>query len=148
MSSRRTARDLSDQVNQIEEQLRRLLGDLAASASDLRFAFDDRGDLLVGQDDNVAARLGVGADGEVLTADPSALLGMAWQAVDALRASIFAAKGYLAVGSASGVAAGLEPTVDGEVLTLDSTAPLGMAWQASSETDGETLAWLAMAMGS
>lgn len=39
---------------------------------------DAKGDILVGKENNLTARLGVGEDGAVLTADSSAQLGVAW----------------------------------------------------------------------
>lgn len=148
MSLRTVPRELSDQVNLIEEQLRRLQATLAASPGDVRLLFDARGDLLVGAEDDLPQRLGRGAEGEVLTSDPSAALGLAWAALDALRASLIPAKGALIVGVSVGEASALEVGPDGTVATADSSSPLGIRWVASAESDAQVLAWLALGMGS
>lgn len=148
MSTRRTPEELSDQLNALEEQFRRLQAQLATTPTDVRQLFDARGDLIVGFDDDTPQRLGRGAAGAVLTSDPTALLGLAWEVLDAIRASLLTQRGALVVAAGEGVAGQLLPENDGDVLTLDSTAPLGVAWAASTESDAEVLAWLSMAMAS
>lgn len=148
MSTRRTPRDTEDQVAELEERLRRLLATLAASPSDVRLLFEARGDLLAALDAGIPERLGVGADGEVLTARASEALGMAWEDVDAIQQALFTGRGALVVGDSAGLAGTLEPGNDGEVLTLDSDAPLGVRWASSAASDAELLSWLAMGVAS
>lgn len=144
MSSRRTPRSITDQVADVEERLRRLLADLAASPADVRLVVDGRGDLLVGAEDNVLGRLGRGPDGTVLHSRDGAALGLRWEVVEAVLAALYSGKGVLLVGAAAGDPAALQPEADGLVLTLDADAPLGMAWRSSTGTDAELLAWLSM----
>lgn len=152
MSSRRTPEELSDQLNDLEERFRRLLADLATAPTDVRLLYDARGDILVALDDNTPARLGLGAEGTVLTTRLAETLGVAWEAVNALRASLLTGAGVLIVGESDGVGAGLSPpTASGQVLTGDLASPLLMGWATPTPTpadDAEALAWLAMAMAS
>ncbi len=148
MSTRRTPRSLEERVADLEEHLRRALADAASTPSDLRLLLDARGDLIVALDNDRASRLGVGRDGQVLTARPSTkTLGMAWETFAALAASLVTAKGDLIVGDADGDAATLAVGADGDVLTADSSSPVGQSWVSSSTSNAEVLAWLSMTEG-
>lgn len=66
----------SDAVTLAESQVTGLVADLAAKVP--KSLVDAKGDLLVGTADDVVARLGVGTNGQILTADSGASKGVAW----------------------------------------------------------------------
>lgn len=101
--------------------------------------YDAKGDILIGSANDARARLGVGADGQVLTADSTQATGVKWATPGsgggAILASLLDAKGDLVVASANDTAARLGVGADGQVLTADSTQSLGVKW-ATPATGG------------
>lgn len=87
-----------------------------------------KGDLLVWNTTPVAARLAVGTNTFLLTADSGQALGVKW-ALDPV-IDLIQAKGDLLVGSAADALSRLPVGTDGHVLTLDSAQTLGVKWAA------------------
>lgn len=84
-----------------------------------------KGDMYV-YNGTTLAKLGVGSDGQVLTADSTKTLGLAWEAGAGLPITT---KGDIIVGNSSGVATRLAAGTDGYVLTADSTKTNGVAYE-------------------
>ena len=106
----------------------------AAGAVSTDAIWDAKGDLAIGTAANTAARLAVGTDAYVLTADSTAALGIKWAAAGGNVAAdaIWDAKGDIAVGTASNAAARLAVGTNDYVLTADSTAATGLKWAAAA----------------
>lgn len=85
---------------------------------------DAKGDLLTATADNTPARLAVGPDGQVLTADSTQATGMKWAAT---LADPTTTKGDLLARTTSALAR-LAVGTDGKVLTADSSTATGLAW--------------------
>lgn len=101
--------------------------------------WDAKGDLAGGTGANAAARLPVGTNGQVLTADSAEATGMKWAtpsvgggsvATDA----IYDAKGDLPIGTGSNTSARLAVGADGEVLTAASGESTGTKWSPVKDT--------------
>jgi len=92
---------------------------------------DAKGDLLAGTGDNTIARLAVGANNLVLTADSAEATGLKWAAPDPLTT-----KGDLFTFSTTEARLGVG--ANDTVLTADSTAATGLKWAAAS-SGGMTL---------
>lgn len=93
--------------------------------------FDAKGDLPVGTAADAAAKLVVGSNGQVLTADSTQATGVKWATPSSGFADPLTTKGDLIVRTASAttrIAAG----ANGQVLTADSTATEGVKWAAAS----------------
>jgi hypothetical protein len=90
-----------------------------------------KGDLYVATASGVVARLPIGTDGDVLTADSGATPGVSWQTPSSggIAATIIDAKGDLLVGTADNIVARLPVGSDGKVLQADSGATEGVSWQ-------------------
>jgi hypothetical protein len=89
------------------------------------------GDLIVRGATAPPTRLGVGADGQVLTADSTALpLGVKWAAPTGGLSDPTTTKGDLIVRGSSPPATRLAVGSNGQVLTVDSSQPLGVKWAA------------------
>jgi len=88
----------------------------------------------------VAERIPVGTNDDVLTADSTADLGVAWKTPaaggDVATDTIFDAKGDLAGGTGSDTAARLAVGTDDFVLTADAAEATGMKWAAASGGGG------------
>ena len=113
----------------------RWINQTAAEAGLTAATLTTKGDLLTW--DTALARLPVGADGQVLTADSGSALGVKWAAAASAGSvatdAIWDAKGDLAVGTAADLATRLAVgTVDGQVLTVDAAEPTGLKWAAAS----------------
>jgi hypothetical protein len=99
--------------------------------------FDAKGDLPGGTGANTAARLPIGTDGQVLTADSAETTGMKWATPSGGSGSvatdtIWDAKGDIAGGTGSNTAARLAVGTDGQFLTADSAEATGMRWATLS----------------
>lgn len=99
---------------------------------------DAKGDLIVASAADVAARLAVGSNGQVLTADSGEATGTKWAtpAAETLPATIFAAKGDILTASGNDTPAILSAGTNGHVLTLDSGEATGLKWAAASGGSG------------
>jgi hypothetical protein len=107
-----------------------------------------KGDLFAASANDVVARLAVGSNGQVLTADSAQTTGIKWAAVagGGLAAdTLWDAKGDLAVGSAADTAARLAVGSNGDVLTVDSAQTLGVKWAVPASGGGGGGAELAYA---
>jgi hypothetical protein len=102
--------------------------------------YDAKGDLVVGTGPDVAARLPVGANGQVLTADSAQASGTKW-ATPTIGAGVAAdpiwdAKGDLAAATGPDTAAKLAAGVNGQVLTADSSQATGVKWATPAASSG------------
>jgi len=105
-------------------------------------AFSEKGQLAVSTAKKDWSVLGVGADGEVLTADSAELTGMKWAAAGGggggIPLTLIDAKGDLIVGSAPDTAIRLAVGADDEQLFADSTVAGGVAWGPAVREYSET----------
>ena len=90
---------------------------------------DYKGDLITGTADNTVARLAVGTNGQVLTANSATATGLQWQtpSVD-IPVSTVNSKGDLIVGTANDVVARFGVGSNGQILTADSGQAEGLTW--------------------
>jgi len=103
---------------------------VATSASVLVDPTTTKGDLIVQAGSSTLARLGIGADGQVLTAKSSATLGVDWETP---LANPMTTAGDLIVGGSGGTPTRLAKGADGTVLTMVSGAE---AWATPSGGGG------------
>ena len=83
---------------------------------------------ILGHDGSVLASLLVGTNGQVLSADSTATVGLKWL-------SLLTTKGQL-LGHNGTTLAGLTVGTDAQVLTADAVSPLGFKWAAATGTGG------------
>jgi len=90
---------------------------------------DYKGDLITATADNTVARLAVGTNGKVLTANSATATGLEWQTPsDDIPVSIVDAKGDLVIGTANNTVARFGVGTNGQVLTADSNQADGLVW--------------------
>lgn len=89
---------------------------------------DAKGDLIAATANDTVARVPVGANNTVLTADSAQTAGVKWAAPDAIPLTLIDAKGDLIVGTANDTAARLAVGANGLALVADSTATPGVKW--------------------
>ena len=112
-------------------------GDAAAVPKAL---VDAKGDVLAGTGADALARVAVGSDGQVLTADAAAAAGVKWATPAAggsgIPPTLIDAKGDLIAGSANDTAARVAVGSDGQVLTADAASAAGVKWATPSAGGG------------
>lgn len=90
---------------------------------------DAKGDLIGATANDTPARVPIGSDGQVLTADSAQTLGLKWATPAAsISPTIVDAKGDLIAGTANDTVARLPVGADGSLLNADSTGLTGMAY--------------------
>ena len=95
--------------------------------ADTAVIFDAKGDLLAASAADTPARLAVGSNGQVLTADSAQTLGVKWATPAAGYADPLTTKGDL-VGRSSSATDRLPVGSNGQALVADSTQTLGVKW--------------------
>lgn len=102
----------------------------AAGSAATDTIYDAKGDIVAASAADTAARLAVGSNGQILTADSSQTLGIKWSAAPSggILATIVDAKGDLIVASAADTVARLPVGTNAQVLTADSAQTLGVKW--------------------
>lgn len=127
------------------------LGSVANSLAVPQSLVTAKGDLLAATASSTVARLAVGADAQVLTADSTQTAGVKWATPTAggsgIPASTATTKGDLLAASAASTVTRLGVGTDGQTLIADSTQALGIKWAndpdiptATVTTKGDLLA--------
>lgn len=95
---------------------------------------DAKGDLVAATANDAPARLAVGSNGQVLTADSGETTGVKWTTPSAagIPATLLDAKGDLVAASAADTPARLAVGSNGQVLTADSGEGTGVKWATPS----------------
>lgn len=110
--------------------LKAYIDDLAAASGIPGTLLDAKGDLIAATAADAPARLAVGSNGQVLTADSVESTGVKWAtpAAAGIAATLLDAKGDLIAASAADTAARLAVGSNGQVLTADSGEATGLKW--------------------
>jgi hypothetical protein len=134
--------DLADVVNIVPPTTAELyapLGHTHDSSGISPTLFDAKGDLIIATAADTPARLGIGADGQVLTADSNVAAGAKWATPSGggggISPTLLDAKGDLIVASANDTPARLGIGANGTFLKADSAQATGVKWEALTSTD-------------
>jgi hypothetical protein len=101
----------------------------SAASGILQTIFDAKGDIIAATAADTAVRLGVGSDGQVLTANSAAAAGVEWAAQAVGIATTLAdAKGDVIVASAADTFTRLPVGTNGQVLMADNAESTGIKW--------------------
>lgn len=97
---------------------------------------DNKGDLAVGVQSNSAQKLGIGIDGQILTADSSTTTGLRWANSKTMSTDpIQDNKGDIVIGIGDETATKLPMGSDGQILIIDSSTTTGLR-QADADLTG------------
>ena len=101
---------------------------------------DAKGDLITAVAADTPARIAVGANDTVLTADSTTATGLKWAAVSGINPNIVDAKGDIIAATAADTVARLSVGANDTVLTADSTTATGLKWAAPASGGMDSLA--------
>ena len=99
-----------------------------------------KGDVIAATGAGAPARVGIGTDGQVLTARAAQAPGVAWEAPPAsgIQPTLVDAKGDLIGATANDTPARVPPGTTGQVLTADTAVALGLKWATPAAAGGVT----------